>query len=565
MHPTKNTPSTIPGFRLVTSPNIEPFPGADVTALDLARHHKPPKDAPDWLILQAETTGTPAIVESPDGTTVALQSNADAIVNVLFSPIYSASNNRRGLMCWIADEPFMFDLGDDEALWRWITERNERFDLTQEPPDPKETKAMRRTKAAKDTKWYGQAALRTGKGAVEIPTSETRPHSLEFLALPVPRGDASPKPRKKELARKPDNVNELVTRLPNGKADRDLSRALMHYPKEWCRNEQAGFHYYQGKEGHTVDFQPPEVEHGLGDAPEQALELLEQRFLNLRNETVADVIDILFHHWNLHKGGQNSPVVISAAMLCEYRGKLRDGDNLRLHWEALKDAFSIGLSDTKSDLKAKVFFHESKGEKTNGPGAHYLYSPGFLLQYALAGQPLYFAPFLQKVWALDPIRNNEAKRLARCIRADWRLNTEKYLTAENGGARAAHYHSWAWLLIESGIDVEPHRKGNGPKRLIEKMARAVETLWDMEVIEGGGFYIYHPDDRERAENLPPRGALDVWLSLRVCLAPSAKLREALLETDAKRRVGRARDAQSLSTERAKKRLRAEDRRKKSGN
>jgi hypothetical protein len=50
--------------------------------------------------------------------------------------------------------------------------------------------------------------------------------------------------------------------------------------------------------------------------------------------------------------------------------------------------------------------------------------------------------------------------------------------------------------------------------------------------------------------------------LRVCLAPSAKLREALLVTDSKRRAGRARDEKALADARAKKKLRAEEKRPK---
>lgn len=355
--------------------------------------------------------------------------------------------------------------------------------------------------------------------------------------------------------RKP--VDETIADLPNSKADQDLHHGLMLLPTHWGLNENSVTRYHNGKHGHVVTYQPSEVEKALGDAPDRALNALEKRFKELRSEAVADVIDILFHHWQIYKDNQTNAVVINAAKLCEYRGKVPEGENLRIHWEALRDAFSLTLRDTKSDLNAKVFFAESQGENRDGPGARYTYSPGFMLQYALSGQPLYFAPFLQKMWALDPKLNNEAKRLARYLRADWRMNTEKYLTAESGGARAARWHSWAFLLAESGVDVETHRKSQNKNRLIETIGRAVETLYQMEVIAEGGFDIYHPDDRKTAENLPPRGALNAWLALRVCLAPSAKLREALLKTDGERRKGRARDAEALATERAKKQLRAE--------
>ncbi len=356
-------------------------------------------------------------------------------------------------------------------------------------------------------------------------------------------------------------LSESLAMLPNGKADRDFQRSLLLLPNYWGENEERITRFHNGREGHVIEYQPSEVERALGDGPEKALAELDRRFSQIKSEAVADVIDILFHHWDTHRDPKTNAVAINAAKLCEYRNKTTSGENLELHWHALKDAFSFTLRDTNSDLKARLFFSESKGEGSEGPGARYVYSPGFMLQYALQSQPLYFAPFLQKVWALDPVRHNEAKRLARYLRADWRMNTQAYLTAENGGARAARWHSWAFLLAESGIDVETHRNGKNPKRLIEVMKRAVETLYQMEVVAEGGFDIYHPDDRKTAENLPPRGALDTWLALRVCLAPSAALREALLETDGKRRAGQARDAKALATERAKKQLRTKSKSK----
>lgn len=355
----------------------------------------------------------------------------------------------------------------------------------------------------------------------------------------------------------PEALSESLAMLPNGKADRDFQNGLLLLPKLWGRNEEKATRYFNGREGHVVEYQPSEVEKSLGNAPERALTALDERFNQLRSETVADVIDILFHHWNATKDPQTNATSINAAKLCEYRNKTLSGENLELHWHALKDAFSFTLRETSSDLKARVFFSESEGENTEGAGARYVYSIGFMLQYALKGQPLYFAPFLQKVWALDPVRENEAKRLARYLRADWRMNTQDYLTAESGATRAARWHSWAFLLSEAGIDIETHKSGKNPKRLIQTIARAVETLYQMEIIAEGGFDIYHPSDRKAAENLPPRGALDVWLALRVCLAPSAALREALLETDKKRRAGKTRDAKALASERAKKQLRAQ--------
>lgn len=369
-----------------------------------------------------------------------------------------------------------------------------------------------------------------------------------LLSRPMPRGDGPPTP--------PD---ELLAMLPNNKAERDLGHSLMTYPANWQLNLNDAKYFCDGSEGHITEFQPDEVasdyELALGDAPQRALDTLEKRFKELRSETVADVIDILFHHWNTYKNPVNNSALITAAKLCEYRGKVPEGDNLTSHWQALRDAFSLNLRDTQSDLNAKLFFAESKGEIKDGPGARYSYSPGFMLQYALASNPLYFAPFLRKIWALDPKKYNETKRLARYLRGDWRMNTEKYLTSE-GGQRAARWRKWADILADCGIDAEAHQQSPNPKRLIEAVKSAVETLYDMEVIAEGSFDIYHPDDRKMAENLPRRGALTEWLALRVCMAPSAKLREALLETDGKRRARRERDANAMATQRAKKKLRA---------
>lgn len=346
----------------------------------------------------------------------------------------------------------------------------------------------------------------------------------------------------------------LLALVPNGKPDRDFNRALMKHPN-WGLNENLFCRFHDGLEGSIVTYQPPEIV-DLGGDPDQALTALDRRFSEIKSELVGDVIDVLFHHWKMHKSDRTSWVPIDAATLCKYRNKVPEGDNLQLHWHALRDALN-SFSLQVGDVKAKLFFSESKGENRDGANARYLYSPGFMLQSALEGQPLYFAPCLQKVWALDPARNNEAKRLARYLRGDWRMNTEKYLESESGEARAARWHSWAYLLEECGIDVEAHKEGKNPKRLIEAIERAVETLYDNEVIAEGGFHIYHPEDRLSAQKLPRRGALNVWLGLRVCLAPSTKLREALLITDGKRRAGKERDAKALATERAKTKVRAE--------
>lgn len=373
--------------------------------------------------------------------------------------------------------------------------------------------------------------------------------------------DAASAKNKGAVVRFPSN--ESLTLLPNLGADRDLHRSLMVYPREWETNQSLANCYHDGKDGHTVIYQPSEVETLLQDGPQLALEALEKRFGTLKNETIADVIDILFHHWHRHKdttANVTNATLITAAKLCEYRGVLPEGDNLELHWHALRDAFSMTLRERSGDIDAKVFFSESKGAK-RGSGAIYGYSPGFFLQYALRGEALYFAPFMQKIWELDPKKNNEAKRLARYLRGDWRLNTEKYLEAESGNARPARYHSWTFLLKESGINVEFHRNSKNPGRLVEVMEKAVETLYQMEVLEETGFAIYHPDDRKKAENLPRKGRLNAWLGLRVCLAPAADVREALLETDTKRRAGRARDAAALSSARAKKALKAEQKAK----
>ncbi len=346
-----------------------------------------------------------------------------------------------------------------------------------------------------------------------------------------------------------------IAMLPNLGADRDLHRSFMSYPYQWLTDENLCVRAFDGREN-TVVYQPSEVEKLLQDAPAKALEMLEKRFGEIKNETVPDVIDILFHHWHRHHDPKTNASLITAAQICKYRGVVPKGANLNLHWHALQDAFSMSLRERTGDLNAEVFFFETVGEKL-GTGAAYAYSPGFMLQYALRGETLYFAPFMERIWELDPKKNNEAKRIARYMRGDWRMNTEKYLTAESGQARAARYHTWAHILHESGIDVEFHRNSPNPSRLITALEKAVETLYEMEVLEETGFAIYHSQDRETAENLPRKGRLDAWLALRVCLAPAADVREALLETDSKRRAGRARDAAALSKERAKKVLKSE--------
>ena len=359
----------------------------------------------------------------------------------------------------------------------------------------------------------------------------------------------------KQLERDADLPRLL--KLPNNPAERDMHRALSLYPA-WQKNENLCTRYHEGREKTTVVFQPPEILQSFNEAPEKALRALDARFSNIKSETTADVIDILFHHWKAHKSeAQGGRAAITLRRVCEYRGVIPKGDNLDLHWRAMRDARAIRL--TGGGVDAALFdmdsFNLFGADETPDKDMAYFYQPGYLIQYGLETNRLYDAYFLENIWRLDPFRNAEAKKLARFLRGEWRLNPESYLNPKPNGRC---WRTWRELLAEAGqFPDQWDSEDRNTARKIKGIEKAINTLYDLEFLAETGTAIYHSDDRRLLDNLPRKGRLKAWLELRVCLLPAADIREALEDVSARRITRRERDAKALADAKARATVRAE--------
>jgi hypothetical protein len=142
---------------------------------------------------------------------------------------------------------------------------------------------------------------------------------------------------------------------------------------------------------------------------------------------------------------------------------------------------------------------------------------------------------MTELWKLDPYRDAYAKRLARYLRSEWRMNTQKYLRAK--GAPPQRYRTWANVLDDAGIDAQSEVAQRRPAKLREDVTRALNKLYDLEVIRDcSTTELYHPDDLRLLDALPRKGFLSAFLQLRVCIDPAEDMAEALAESDAKRRA-----------------------------
>ncbi|RYZ85881.1 MAG: hypothetical protein EOP04_15040 [Proteobacteria bacterium] len=392
---------------------------------------------------------------------------------------------------------------------------------------------------------------------------------FEWLRKTLPENDRIkgllPK-KKKEKADTPavDDSN-LIALVPNTNANWDIFRSLSIFPLGWELNKNVNYYGFDGEYGHTVTYSDSssDAQEMWDNAPDEALRLLEEKFFQMKNELIPDIIQILFYKWYRERNKTTLSAVVTAADLCRYRGKVPKGDNLELHWEALKDTFKIGLRSQTSDISGSVFFAETYNVKS-GPGASYAYTPGHFLRHIAMGGKEYWSPAMQRLWALDPTRNGEAKRIGRWMQRHWRNNMGDYVSLE-GEAKADSYQTIASLLNYSGIMTDSHKQGINPGRAITKFTRAIETLYDNEIIAQSGDNIYHPKELRYARKLVKGDSevrinrLENWLALRVCLQPAADLREAYVPILKQSNSAKARDAAALSTERAKEKIRAEKR------
>jgi hypothetical protein len=328
----------------------------------------------------------------------------------------------------------------------------------------------------------------------------------------------------------------LLAELPSSFNNSEFNRALML--KDWETNQNDGSKYKETKSG-TVKWQPPEIEEWFQEQQEKALNALDNRFAAIKSELTGDAIDILFHHWKTFPyPKKRDKAHITLSQICEYRGVKPTGNNLKNVWQAVRDirGFSInskGISERiveMSTAQLPLFGEESTPEAST----ILIYSPGFFLAEAIEGSPEYLAPYLQKVWRLDPYRQSMAKRLARHLRSEWRRNTQFYINSDSSPAsRRNRFSTWAKILDAAGVDVQEYLDSNNPSRLIDEVDKALETLKSIDYIEDDGPKIY--EDATAFQNLPQRqGRVAAWLALRVHITPPKLIRYSLKEKNGKR-------------------------------
>ena len=335
----------------------------------------------------------------------------------------------------------------------------------------------------------------------------------------------------------------LVVWASNFKGDGDVSRGLMlkDKPGIWPVNNHEGGRYYAGQEV-VVKYQPQEIfsEGWWIEAQEQTLAALDKRFSQMRSELAGDVIDILFHHWERQRNPQESEkAFITLSQICAYRNKAACHEQINSLWLAMRDIRAIrltgeGIDQALFDMAIKTGRPTLWG--TVGPpqaDAGFIYWPGYFLAKAIKGEPTYFAPYMSKVWELDPYRDSTAKKLSRWLRREWRMNPEDYLREK--GAAPTRFRQWEKILNEAGIDTEEYINSKNPARLKADVERAIKSLWNLEMIADFGPESYDPNDRLLLDRLPRKGAMRTWLKLRVCIDPAADVRDALANP-AKRRA-----------------------------
>jgi len=335
----------------------------------------------------------------------------------------------------------------------------------------------------------------------------------------------------------------LIAHGSNFSGDRGLHRALMlkDRPDVWPTNQHKGYKYHEDGEC-TYIYQPPELfPEWWYEAHDQTLQQLDRRFRDMRSELTADIIDILFHHWKEFPYPKDmGKALIALTQTCEYRNVEPEKKTLKSHWQAIRDARSIRF--TGGGMDAALFEMDSFTPQLNlwgmesppGPQVIYVFSPGYFIAKALRNNPIYIAPYMRRVWELDPLRDSYAKRIARYLRGEWRLNTQHYLRPK--GVAPTRYRTWANILADSGIDTETYQAKKDPGKFIKAIDSALETLYQIEAIADCTTAIYHPEDIRRRENLPLHKKFPIWLSLRVCIDPAADNADALVDTNVHRQA-----------------------------
>jgi hypothetical protein len=328
----------------------------------------------------------------------------------------------------------------------------------------------------------------------------------------------------------PVQLNDTA-RAPSDAGSHHVGRALARL-EDWQKNEEEATRYSEHK-GSTLIYQPSEiVTENWFSAREHVLDALDKRFKEIRGDLVADVIDILFHHWFVNRPPRDGAVNITLGQILAYRKKEVETKELQIHFDAMRDARALRLRDALFDNEPLLHLSALRRELFDvdgspGAGLLYRYTPGHFLAAFLKTDNFFIAPYARKVWELDPYRDSIAKRLARYLRGEWRMNPEGYIKGTNN----RRYRTWAAHFKDAGIEL-PYP--DDPARAIKTVEKQIEKLYYCDALAECGRAIYHPDDLSTLDNLPRRGKLPAFLSLRVHLAPAADVSDALKETAVRR-------------------------------
>ena len=361
-----------------------------------------------------------------------------------------------------------------------------------------------------------------------------------------------PKSKREKAPRKnthPVHDNSTL-QVPNDPASVLFTRVVTR-PAIWKTNENECHKFAQDGKAVVIYRPDEEIPEYWSDFRERVLQTLESRFTSMKGELVADVADILFWHWLSNE--RPSYANISLAQILEYRGVKPNTTVIDEHWQAMRDVRAIKLRG--HGIESEALFHVSVAQPNLWGTAEppklatvYRYHPGYFLSEAIQRDAFFLAYYARNVWQLDYYRDANAKKLARVLRVDWRRNAESYLP---GGP--PRYRTWKALLADAGIDTESGIAQTDPARFIKAIERELEKLYDIGFVRDCAPAIYHPDDQAKRENLPPKGKLTMWLSLRTHIAPAADITDALTQT-ATRRLARKIEMKALveAAQKAKK-------------
>jgi hypothetical protein len=343
--------------------------------------------------------------------------------------------------------------------------------------------------------------------------------------------------------------------------------ALKDSQEAWRTNTDEGCWYYEGKKA-TVLYRPDEVfpDNWYDEAlKNDTLQALDKRFRELRGDLTADIIDILNLHWFAHQRPPKARITLS--QICRIRGVKPERKALEQHWRAVRDARAIRLRGLLIEDIALLELDAIRPPQPNlfglqePPSADLviIYSPGACIGYAMSSTPFYIASYTPRFLTLDPQKYYTAKRLARYLRGEWRMNPEGYV-----GGQPMRYRRWRDHLADAGID--PLQQFTGRRRHSEfldsldlqllkltevgalgkwtpRLHRSDELWGDWDLLAS----LYHPQDRACLDELPYHGRLEAFLALRVHLPPPDDLRENL-ERYARQRAARAAQQQARAHE-----------------